>query len=431
MMKTKLLLGLFAAFGVAVGCLLFHYSRRTPDLRFDVNTPMAPFHGGKEALDYVLAHAETMPAIDLLVGASTAYRLDRLQDAGFLFYAGETRARYELKKYKPVESGGNSPAVFLVFLLANSEDTIVGDLKKRPADYAEVMDRLDAWTIREPRGFDPGWEYTLEDMPPDAVAKAVAAVHKYRPGSGIYNSSNTFDDPKIAELAEAAKFGHNERVDALLAEGVRINAKGKDGMPVLLYALSGETMDGFRRLLERGADPNLQSELGESAVSMAACRKDPECLKMVLAHGGNPNLRTHVPPTAPGVTHLEATPMPIFEAIRWRNPENVRILIKAGADLNARNGHGWTPLIQAAASNAYEAMYVLLEAGADFQAKESNGYTVSSFILDCELDPKNEAFKFKRKCMEWMERKGVDFEKEKVNNTEIRRKIEEKLKKDR
>ncbi len=237
------------------------------------------------------------------------------------------------------------------------------------------------------------------------------------------SATDGFAEPKVAELAEAAKEGDVERVDQLISQGVKVNARGKEGWTPLMYSLTGTSTKGLKRLLERGADANLQTERGDSAVSFAAHRKESESLKILLAHGGNPNLLSR---PAPPFTTYDVTP--IYDAIRGRNPANARILIKAGADLNVRNSAGWTPLMGAAIDRSYEVMYVLLEAGADFRLTDSFGYSVTYYLLDVRFDPKSDQFKSRQKCMKFLETKGVDFEKEKLRNAEIDRQNEERRK---
>ena len=61
-------------------------------------------------------------------------------------------------------------------------------------------------------------------------------------------------------------------------------------------------------------------------------------------------------------------------------PEKVRQLIQAGADVNAKNEYGWTPLMLAARYNSNpETLTALLDAGADAKAKNNEGKTA----LDC------------------------------------------------
>jgi uncharacterized protein len=254
------------------------------------------------------------------------------------------------------------------------------------------------------------------------LEKLVSALVGSEPAGRKYHATEFFAEPKVAELAEAARDGDVDRVNALVTQGIKPNARGQEGLTPLMYAMSGKTRKGFQRLLELGGDPNLQTERGESAVSFAAHRQESESLKLVLAHGGNPNLRSR-----PDARYTDdSTPTPIFHAIRGRNSENARILIKAGADLNARNSYGLTPLAEAAVLRAFDVMYVLLEAGADLRAKDNNGLSVSYYVLTFTINfPKSDLAKSREKCMEFMRKKGIDFEKERLENAEIKRRAEE------
>jgi ankyrin repeat protein len=49
------------------------------------------------------------------------------------------------------------------------------------------------------------------------------------------------------------------------------------------------------------------------------------------------------------------------------------VLIKAGADINAKNNYGITPLMEAARNHNQEAIIMLLELGADPKAKNNFG----------------------------------------------------------
>ena len=57
-------------------------------------------------------------------------------------------------------------------------------------------------------------------------------------------------------------------------------------------------------------------------------------------------------------------------------PEKVRQLIQAGANVNAKNKDGLTPLMLAARDNTNpEVLKVLLEAGTDVNAQSKSGWT--------------------------------------------------------
>jgi uncharacterized protein len=256
------------------------------------------------------------------------------------------------------------------------------------------------------------------------LAIGFAVVVAEEPGHRKYSAKDFFADPEVAELAEAARDGDGKRVDALISQGVNVNSKGKDGWTVLMYSLSGSNLKGSQRLLEQGADPNEQTDNGESAMSLAPHRKNSEVLELLLAHGGDPNLRNKKD---------SLWPTPIFGAVCSNSVDNARVLIKAGCDLNARDDLGRnTPLIAAARSDSFDVMYVLLEAGADFRLKNSLGYTVTRDLEEPVRDlslanvPKAERIKSKQKCVQFLEKKGVNFEEERIRNAAIARHIEER-----
>lgn len=132
-------------------------------LEMDPKAENAVFKGGQKSVDYVVAHAETLPADKLLIGANTAYGLRRLPDACFLLNAGRVRARYDLERYEPKGTGGNSPGVALAALEDGVAQVVVRGIVLRPADYSESLKRFEAWNLKESvAGYQPGWEYLRE-----------------------------------------------------------------------------------------------------------------------------------------------------------------------------------------------------------------------------------------------------------------------------
>jgi uncharacterized protein len=67
---------------------------------------------------------------------------------------------------------------------------------------------------------------------------------------------------------------------------------------------------------------------------------------------------------------------------------DIRQLAAAGSDLNARDGHGRTPLMVAAFQRRHEAARALIEVGADLNALENQAYdviTIAAVLDDLEM----------------------------------------------
>ncbi len=178
-----------------------------------------------------------------------------------------------------------------------------------------------------------------------------------------------FDDPQVIKLCRAVMTGDQSLIDQLVKKGVDVNTTGKDGMTPLLFSFTGFNKEGLRRLLEHGANPNLQMTDKGSFISYAAKTVDSDYLAMALAHGGDPNLKGRMYYT------------PLFEAAMANNTgveKRLKLLIDHGSDINAiSKGILDTPAMAAAGINQYEPVLYLLKQGADYKYKNKAGYTIA------------------------------------------------------
>lgn len=217
-------------------------------------------------------------------------------------------------------------------------------------------------------------------------------------------------------LAEASGKGRTEEIGKLLSGGAKINFQGREGMTALLWAFLQQNKKGYQYLLEKGADPNLQmteSTLtsdgvtdGSSAVSLAAMHEDPWYLEITLKHGGNPNIVNPVK----GVTPVFQCIMLLDRSHPQPRLEQLKMLIAAGADLNARNRSDITPLMYAVRLNRYDIAYLMLQAGADPERKTKWDTTVVYEIKESRTDPKSELYQWRAKVIELLKEKGIDVE---------------------
>jgi ankyrin repeat protein len=216
-----------------------------------------------------------------------------------------------------------------------------------------------------------------------------------------------FSDPQMVALAEVVSQGDVQQIDKLVAQGADVNARGKDGLTLLMWALISENKASFKRLLEHGADPNLYIAghylAGFHTVTKATAGigNSSEWLEMALQHGGDPNLVTSITP--------KDTETPIFAAIESRRKQNLDLLIKAGADLNHQDHRGTTPMVYAAGMMYYDSAYYLLEAGADFRIMERNGFDVACEAVETTVDPRSDLERWRQKLLNALNAKGVDL----------------------
>ena len=205
-----------------------------------------------------------------------------------------------------------------------------------------------------------------------------------------------FGDTRINALLIAAEGGNEKATGGILTSGVDINAVGKGGATLLLMEMWRGKLEGYRMLLELGADPNIAAADGESVILDAATLPDQRWLQLALKHGANPNQVT-----------ASKSRLPLQEAIISGRRENIRVLLQNGADINARNEGGVTAVITAAQIGDFDIVLELLQKDADFRIKDHANSSVVTYIAHSFLPSDSPMVAWRDKVVAWLKKNGA------------------------
>lgn len=133
------------------------------------------------------------------------------------------------------------------------------------------------------------------------------------------------------------------------------------------FAIQRSATDAVRRLLKEGLDPNTANGEGRTPLFLAVQAGRPEMVQVLLDGGAAAHWRD-----AQGNSLLH------WAVIHGDTPEAARtvaMLVETGADLEAVDALGRTPLLRAAEAGAVALVKQLAALGADWSARDDEGLT--------------------------------------------------------
>jgi uncharacterized protein len=157
------------------------------------------------------------------------------------------------------------------------------------------------------------------------------------------------DENSVSLIRHCAYYGDVSAIRFLLSHGESLNSLGEN------FGLEAASFHGHWRLckflLEQGADVNHPSpDTGETPLHAALCKTDrlvyDRVLIVLLSHGANPNVATKPGVETGGFMRDCRTKgeTPLHRAAAFGEVETVRLLIGAGALIDAKDANGDTPL---------------------------------------------------------------------------------------
>lgn len=220
----------------------------------------------------------------------------------------------------------------------------------------------------------------------------------------------------VTPLYLACVNGNAAMIRKLLDAGADPNFIDQTGETALMTASRTGTPDALRVLLDRGAAVNATDpEFQQTALMLAVRENQPAAVKILIEHGASLNARTRTgatpafrPPCKgtgcgsegvginrgglPDRGIRGATPggmTSILYAARDGRPDEARLLVAAGADVNQADPNGITPLLTAILNNHVDVARFLLDHGADLNAADFWGRSplwAAVELRDMDLD---------------------------------------------
>jgi hypothetical protein len=135
-------------------------------------------------------------------------------------------------------------------------------------------------------------------------------------------------------------------------------------VPPLVAACKRGDFEAVKNLVQSGAKVDPSNPQAIYAVMEAAGFGRVQTVRCLLEQGIQVN--TFIP---------GATETPLFYAIHERSFEIIKMLIRAGADVNLPNKFGTTPLMMASFDNDVELIQLLKANGANFNSPRRNLYS--------------------------------------------------------
>jgi uncharacterized protein len=202
-------------------------------------------------------------------------------------------------------------------------------------------------------------------------------------------------------LLLAAQNGSAAMIERLLTAGADPNAAlTKTGDTALMMAARTGKADAVKALLDHQAQANAKETWGgTTALMWAVSERHADVAKMLVEHGADVNAKSYFVPSASGRGFEGTTPVPpkpnqpieefasgmltpLMFAARENDLESAKLLVKAGADLNAQGADGKDALSLAFFDGSYDVADFLIDSHANVNQKDAQRFTPLFWAVD-------------------------------------------------
>lgn len=158
-------------------------------------------------------------------------------------------------------------------------------------------------------------------------------------------------------------------IDFFLDKGADINITNSDGKNLLyLFTWTYPDLNMQKKLLTRGINVNIKNSDQRTPLHEAVKSNNPELVNLLISNGANPDIYDN--------KHLT----PLLESVITNKSTEIQCaLINHGADVNATDEYGRTPLFYVSASKP---AHLLMTHNADIFIKDKTDKNILYFIRD-------------------------------------------------
>eukprot|EP00184_Porphyridium_aerugineum_P005515 CAMPEP_0184694424 /NCGR_PEP_ID=MMETSP0313-20130426/2393_1 /TAXON_ID=2792 /ORGANISM="Porphyridium aerugineum, Strain SAG 1380-2" /LENGTH=721 /DNA_ID=CAMNT_0027152717 /DNA_START=262 /DNA_END=2427 /DNA_ORIENTATION=- len=145
-------------------------------------------------------------------------------------------------------------------------------------------------------------------------------------------------------MMNAAAYGNNAAMSLLAYHGALIDVRNTAGTTALWIAANHNNIDSVELLINLGADVNIPAHTGETMLYHAVKQSHYDIVKRVVTKTRKELMDYEYP-------GIKETALGLLVTRNIDNPYLVQEFIDQGADIHHVNGHGQTPLMNAARKN--------------------------------------------------------------------------------
>ncbi len=234
------------------------------------------------------------------------------------------------------------------------------DVSAATSMFVVENSRCQLYAVIRPEGLEvPAQLAIIDTLTKHLRAGRVEEVEARLDSLPDWNERDTFGDTLLTAAAGA---GADALVAAFLERGADIEKKDRTGASALTRAVSAGHISTVQLLLERGANPDSLDNLGYTPMIHAAVDDYVEIMELLKNHDATIRAATDEKYFGGGATALHRAAIFCREnAARW--------LLENGADVDATDAYGSTPLIGMASRKCVDVAQLLIDHGADVNAR--------------------------------------------------------------